>query len=315
MIQVYMRYFLPLFLGLLISTIAESQNNKINADNYFEFHTSAKNTNWLRRNEVVPIIIEELEKYNFKWNYDYVLYDLNDTVDILLDVYSTENNFGFIYKTGHYAIPDIEYKNDLKYNQIKYSNTGSLTRTNIDLPENIYLLNENGYWYQYNTDKNEINDFVCRPKIIEILRTDIRNILKQYTDLNNALEEKKWIEIRPDFESMRKRFENTNGIQGFNSQAKFYNGIEGLNKYIQESINYPNIAKRKKIEGSVIVEYTVNTKGEIENPIILESSNEIFNDEAIRIISNMPKWRPALNSKNEKISMLYSQMITFSLKK
>lgn len=310
-----MRFFITLILGILFSTIAQSQNNKINADNYFEFHTSMKNTNWLKRNEVVPIIIEELEKYNFKWNFEYVLYDLNDSIEILMDAYSTENNFGFIYKTGHYAIPDIEHKNDMRYSQIKYNKKGSLVRTKIDLPENVYILNENGYWFQYNNDKNEINDFVCRPKIIEILRTDIRNILKQYTDLDNALEEKKWIEIRPDFESMRKRFENADGIQGFNSQAKFYNGTEGLNKYINESINYPKDARRKKIEGSVIVEYTVNTKGEIENPIVLESNNEIFNDEAIRVILNMPKWRPALNSKNEEISMLYRQMITFSPKK
>lgn len=310
-----MKYFIPLFLSLLISITAKCQNNKINAENYFEFYTSAKNTNWLKRNEIVPIIMEELEKYNFKWNFEYVIYNLNDSIEILLDAYSTENNFGFIYKTGHYAIPDIEYKNDMKYTQVKYNEKGSLIRKKIDLPENVHLLNENGYWFQYNTDKNEINDFVCRSKIIEILRTDIRNVLKQYKDLENALEEKKWIEIRPDFESMRKRFENAEGIQGFNSQAKFYNGIEGLNKYINESQNYPKEARKKEIEGSVIVEYTVNTKGEIENPIILESNNEIFNDEAIRIILNMPKWRPAINSKNEKISMLYRQTITFSPKK
>lgn len=302
-------------LGITISLAVQSQNSKINADNYYDYYTSANNTNWLRRSEIVPIIIEELEKYNFKWNYEYISYSLNDTLDIVLDVYSTENNFGFVYKTGHYAIPDYEHRNDLKYFQTKYNYKGSMNREEIKLPENIYILNESCYWYQYNTDKNEYNDFVCKPKIIEILRTDLRNILKKYTNIENALEEKKWIEITPDLESMRKRFANSKGIQGFNSQAKFYNGTEGLKNYIHESIIYPIEAQRKKIEGSVIVEYTVNTEGNVESPTILESSNEIFNEEAIRIISEMPKWRPALNSKDEKISMIYQQEVVFSLNK
>jgi len=310
-----MKRIIIVVFSLTFCLTVKSQNTNITNENYYEFHTTAQTTSWLSRDEIVPIIIEELEKYNFKWNYKYVLYDLNDTVSILLDVYSKENNFGFIYKTGHYSMPDIKHKINLEYTQTKYNLKGSMVRNKIDLPENIYLLNENLYWYQYNKDENEINDFVCKSKIIEILRNDLRNVLDNYVNLENALEEKKWIEIRPDFESMRKRYANATGIQGFNSQAKFYNGMEGLDKYFQDSTIYPAEARKKKIEGYVIVEYTVNVNGEIENPTIIESSNEIFNDEAIRVVSEMPKWKPALTEKNEKTSMLYKYKISFSLGK
>lgn len=308
------RFILLTVLGILISTLSQSQNDKINANNYYDFYTRTLNkTSWLKRDEIVPIIIEELDKYNFKHNCTYQLYELYDTLNIILDVYSTEKKIGFIYKTGYSITPDINHKRDLKYSQCKYNYKGSFSCKEFEIPQNIYLLYADDYWYQYNSNKEEINDFVCRNKIIEILRSDIRNILGQHTNLDSALEEKKWIAITPDMESFKKRFPNIKETQGFNSQAKFYNGKDGLYKYIQDSLKYPIDALRKKIEGKVIVEYTVNKNGEIENPIILESSNEIFNNEAIRVISHMPKWKPALTGKNEEISMLYKIQINFSL--
>ena len=227
-----MRHLFTLILIFTIHTIF-AQKNLITTDNYYDFLKKSEGkpitTNWLRRTEVVPIIHDELEKYGFKDNYEYKLYKLENGQFIILEMYNQEFNFGFVYKTGHSSRPEVMHrtaKDEYSITHIDYLGKSS-GYYQVDLPSNIYILNENCYWYQYENDKYEKNDFVNRDVIIEILKSDIQKILTKYKDLEQTLEETKWKQVIPN--------PKFSGFMFVDNWAKFIDGEYGLEKYIYET--------------------------------------------------------------------------------
>lgn len=287
-------------------------NNKINKNNYYDFYKTSYDekpltTNWLRIDEIVPIIKVELEKYGFEYNYTYQLYKLSNGQQIILPVYNTKFNFGFLYQETHIANPDKKHR-DTKVNKWSYSvykQDGLSEFIKIDiLPSNIYILQENLYWYQYHEDKFEKNDFVNRDVIIEILKEDISEILSKYKDLEKAREENKWKQVKPNI--------FVSGMQFVDKQARFIDGQEGINQYIRANLVYPEKAKQKKLEGKVVVVYEIDENGKVSDVWIEESSDIIFDDEAMKVIKNMPSWKPAI-SKGKPIKTKYKISINFKL--
>lgn len=71
--------------------------------------------------------------------------------------------------------------------------------------------------------------------------------------------------------------------------------IEGFNKYINDNLVYTSEAKRKRITGSVFVTFIINKEGIIvKDRIKIEKGLGYgLDEEAIRLISNCPKWKPA----------------------
>lgn len=70
-------------------------------------------------------------------------------------------------------------------------------------------------------------------------------------------------------------------------------GMEFFYKYISQNLNYPINAKRKGIEGKVMINFVINKKGEITE---VEAQNDIgggCKEEAERVIRSFPKWNPA----------------------
>lgn len=67
-------------------------------------------------------------------------------------------------------------------------------------------------------------------------------------------------------------------------------GMKGLEKFISETIEYPEFALKNKIEGQVIVSFVIDTTGKAIEIEIIESTNSIFNEESKRIIKKMPNW-------------------------
>jgi len=62
--------------------------------------------------------------------------------------------------------------------------------------------------------------------------------------------------------------------------------------YIQENMNYPEEAREKKIRGSVFVSFVVERDGSLSNIKIVIGIGRGCDEEAVRIIENMPKWNP-----------------------
>lgn len=70
-------------------------------------------------------------------------------------------------------------------------------------------------------------------------------------------------------------------------------GMEALYQYLQKALQYPAQAREKKISGKVWVRFQVNTAGKIQNAQVIKGLGYGCDQEAIRIVENMPLWHPA----------------------
>ncbi|WP_456379351.1 TonB family protein [Lutibacter sp.] len=84
----------------------------------------------------------------------------------------------------------------------------------------------------------------------------------------------------------------------FNIQPKFLGGSKGLIDYLSKNIQYPRNSRTASTRGKVMVSFNVEKDGEVSNVKIMKGVNLILNNEAKRVVQNMPKWNPALRDGN-----------------
>ena len=79
---------------------------------------------------------------------------------------------------------------------------------------------------------------------------------------------------------------------------EFPGGVPKLMEFIRQNIQYPQAAKQSKLEGTVIMQVVIDNDGTVTQPRILRSVNPVLSadaalcEEALRIVSIMPKWKP-----------------------
>lgn len=75
-------------------------------------------------------------------------------------------------------------------------------------------------------------------------------------------------------------------------QPQFPGGEHGLINFINETREYPYHAYKNKIQGRVLCSFIIGTDGRVSNVrIIRGSGDESLNREAMRVISEMPRWK------------------------
>jgi len=86
-----------------------------------------------------------------------------------------------------------------------------------------------------------------------------------------------------------------------------------LMKYLSSNITYPDSAKLNNIEGDVYVSFIVAHTGEVVQEAILRSSgNQYLDEEACRVVENMPKWNPGTQN-GKTVSVFFVIPIKFHL--
>ena len=96
------------------------------------------------------------------------------------------------------------------------------------------------------------------------------------------------------------------------TMPKFPGGPAGLMQYLARSIKYPVIAQEKKQQGRVIIQMVIGQDGSISNAKVLRSVSPSLDTEAMRVVSNMPKWEPGLQ-RGQAVAVEYTLPITFRL--
>jgi protein TonB len=93
----------------------------------------------------------------------------------------------------------------------------------------------------------------------------------------------------------------------------FPGGDDALFRYIGKNIDYPQMAVDAGITGKVYVTFVVNKKGEIEDLKLLKGIGGGCDEEALRVLSSMPLWKPGLQ-RGKAVNVQYNIPIQFSLK-
>ena len=79
----------------------------------------------------------------------------------------------------------------------------------------------------------------------------------------------------------------------YETSAEFPGGVEAMYKWIADHIKYPEECKAKGIQGRVSLSFVIETDGSITNVKAVRSPDDRLSQEAIRVVSAMPKWKPA----------------------
>jgi len=87
-----------------------------------------------------------------------------------------------------------------------------------------------------------------------------------------------------------------------------------LHAFTQKNLVYPKDAKKKKIEGQVVLSFDVDMEGKAQNVVTYKSLGYGCDEEAQRILNLIPHWNPG--TKNSKpITMPYYMDVEFKLPK
>ena len=101
-------------------------------------------------------------------------------------------------------------------------------------------------------------------------------------------------------------------FQVVENQPEFPGGMAELMKYLQKNIKYPTICQEQGVQGSVIVQFVVNSDGSIVDPQVVKPVNPYLDKEALRVVSNMPKWKPG-EQRGKKVRVRFTLPVTFRL--
>ncbi|WP_257898908.1 energy transducer TonB [Hoylesella nanceiensis] len=72
----------------------------------------------------------------------------------------------------------------------------------------------------------------------------------------------------------------------------FPGGPAGLMKWLSSHVQYPAIAIDICIQGTVIVSFIVEPDGSVSNAKLVRSVDPCIDQEALRLVGQMPKWNP-----------------------
>lgn len=87
----------------------------------------------------------------------------------------------------------------------------------------------------------------------------------------------------------------------------FYNSEnpnQFLEKWVYQYLKYPQSAVDEGVQGRVIVDFIVDKEGKVTDVTVVRSVDQRLDDEAVRVISASPKWKPGyVNGKKVRTSM------------
>lgn len=98
------------------------------------------------------------------------------------------------------------------------------------------------------------------------------------------------------------------------AQPEPVDGYPALYAYFSQALTYPAEAVADSVQGVVTVVFSINPEGRPEKITIEQSLGSPFDREAIRVIENMPLWKPATYN-GKPVASKISLPLTFNIKK
>jgi TonB family protein len=97
-------------------------------------------------------------------------------------------------------------------------------------------------------------------------------------------------------------------------QAEPIAGYPDLYEYFNRELTYPHSRVKDSVSGVVAVVFTINKEGHPEKIEIEQSLGKEFDEEAIRVMQNMPLWNPATYN-GKPVTSRMSLPLTFQVRK
>ena len=89
-------------------------------------------------------------------------------------------------------------------------------------------------------------------------------------------------------------------------------GLEGLYKFLRSNLQYPKVPLEAGIQGAVYIEFVIERDGSISNVKVLSGVFPDLDNEAMRVVKMMPKWKPG-KQQGKPVRCMYNIPIRFSI--
>ncbi len=85
-------------------------------------------------------------------------------------------------------------------------------------------------------------------------------------------------------------------------------------RWVNQQLHYPPEAVQQRLQGRVTLQFTVEKDGSVTGVKVLRGVHPILNEEAVRVVSQSPKWTPG-TVKGEPARVVYHFPLVFQLSK
>lgn len=106
--------------------------------------------------------------------------------------------------------------------------------------------------------------------------------------------------------------DNVYNMAVIEQQPSFPDGEAALFKYLGENIKYPTMARENGIEGKVYIEFVIDKDGSVTNAVVKRGIGGGCNEEALRVVNSMPRWKPGRQQGNP-VKVKYTLPVSFKL--
>jgi TonB family protein len=93
----------------------------------------------------------------------------------------------------------------------------------------------------------------------------------------------------------------------------YIGGEDKRNRFLAENIFYPKTATNYGIQGTVYVQFIIDRNGSVTEAKILRGIGGGCDEEALRVVNMMPKWKPGRQN-GKTVRVLFNMPIYFKLK-
>ena len=92
----------------------------------------------------------------------------------------------------------------------------------------------------------------------------------------------------------------------------FPGGEAKLMEYVAKNVKYPQIARETGVQGRVYVNFVVEPDGSVSNVSVLRGIGGGCDEEAMRVVKSMPKWKPG-KQRGKAVRVSYMLPVNFKL--
>lgn len=93
---------------------------------------------------------------------------------------------------------------------------------------------------------------------------------------------------------------------------EFPGGMSKLSEYLAKNIKYPQMARETGVKGRVFIGFVIEPDGSVSNIQVLRGIGGGCDEEAMRVVKSMPKWKPG-KQRGKAVRVSYNLPVNFQL--
>ena len=144
---------------------------------------------------------------------------------------------------------------------------------------------------------------------LEIVQDDVET---EDIEINADVEQNEVIEEYVAPEVVEEEVVEQEIFQIVEEMPSYPGGEKALLEYVAKNIKYPQIARETGIQGRVFVGFVVEPDGSVSNVKILRGIGGGCDEEAMRVIKSLPKWKPG-KQRGRAVRVSYQIPVVFKL--